>query len=364
MTADPNPTRRSAAVSSTTPPGLSQEVRRARRAAFWVGVWAPLIVVALGALVQILWIPRLPDPIATHWSGSGGPDGFSGVWSNILFYAITGGGMTLLFAVLLLVPRGRRAGFPAWSSFSRFIAAFGAATVVFISVLIVGLVQIQLDVVDARTVGTVAGPMAAALLSAVVAGVVGWFVQPRTTVAAPASDDSEPLRLSGNERAVWIGQARPSAGYRWFAGVLVVLMLGLAVTNLVLQPSGWWILALVGILVSALVAATIGFRVRIDASGLEARSVLGWPVVRVRAADVERVAASTINPLGEFGGWGLRWAPGRFGIVLRTGPGIVVTRRSGNIFGITVDDAETGAAVLAAAAASAQPGGPESGDER
>lgn len=343
---------------------LCSDVAPARRAALWVGVWAPLIVVALGVLLQILWIPRLPDPIATHWGGSGGPDGFSDPLSNILFFAITGVGMTLIFAVILLIPRGRRTGFPVWSSASRFLAVFGAATIVFISVLIVGLVQIQLDVADARTVGTVAGPMVIALLSAVAAGVLGWFVQPKVTVAAPASADSEPLPLSEHERAVWIGRALPNAGYRWFAGIMVALMLILCVGSLVAQFPGWWYLALVGSLVGVLIVTTIGFRVRIDAAGLEARSMLGWPVVRVRAADIDRVAASEINPLGEFGGWGFRWMPGRFGIVLRTGPGIVVTRRSGSIFGITVDDAETGAAVLAAAARSAGTGtGTDAGSE-
>ncbi|KKI16972.1 MULTISPECIES: DUF1648 domain-containing protein [unclassified Leucobacter] len=356
MTPQPTGVPGSSSSSGAKIDAASSDVARARRAALWVGVWAPLIVVALGVLLQMLWIPRLPDPIATHWSGSGGPDGFSSPWGNILFFAITGIGMTLIFAVILLIPRGRRLGFPAWSSASRFLAAFGAATIVFISVLIVGLVQIQLDVADARTVGTVAGPMVAAVLAAVTAGALGWFVQPKVTVAAPASDDSEPLPLTEHERAVWIGRSLPNAGYRWFAGIMVVLMLTLCLGSLVGQFPGWWVLALVGALVSALIIITIGFRVRIDAAGLEARSVLGWPVVRVRAADIDRVAASEINPLAEFGGWGFRWMPGRFGVVLRTGPGIVVTRRSGSIFGITVDDAETGAAVLAAAARSARTG--------
>lgn len=59
--------------------------------------------------------------------------------------------------------------------------------------------------------------------------------------------------------------------------------------------------------------------------------------------------------MGEFGGWGLRWAPGGgFGVVLRSGPGIRITRTNGKTFSVTVDDAETGAALLTALAARAQ----------
>ena len=59
--------------------------------------------------------------------------------------------------------------------------------------------------------------------------------------------------------------------------------------------------------------------------------------------------------MGEFGGWGLRWAPGGgFGVVLRSGPGIRITRTNGKTFSVTVDDAEAGAALLTALAARAQ----------
>lgn len=332
------------------------EVARARRIAFWVGVWAPLLVVALGVLLQAVWIPRLPDPVATHWSGSGGPDGFGSIGTNILLTAIVGVGVVVLFAAILMLPRGARRGFPVWSNFPRFMASFGAGTVVFITVLLVGLVQIQLDVADARTVGSSVLPMLIALGLGAIAGVVGWAVQPSIVIPPAPGSGSAPLPLARTERAVWIGVSKPSAGYLGLVVALTLIMSALLVTSLVLQSPGWWVMALVALLVLALLPATSRFRVRIDDSGLEARSAIGWPIIRVPARDIEQVAATEINPLGEFGGWGIRLIPGRFGIVLRIGPGIVVTRNGGRIFGITVDDAETGAAVLAAAAERARSG--------
>ena len=357
MTTEPSNGPRQGGTTGSEPiEGAAGEVVRARRIAFWVGVWAPLLVVALGVLLQVLWIPRLPDPVATHWSGSGGPDGFGSIGTNILLSAIVGVGVVALFAVILMLPRGARRGFPVWSNFPRFMAAFGAGTVVFITVLLVGLVQIQLDVADARTVGSSMVPMLIALGLGAIAGLAGWAVQPSIEIPPMPGSGIAPLPLAHTERAVWIGISKPSAGYLGLIIALTLIMSALLVASLVLQSPGWWVMALVALLVLALLPATSRFRVRIDDSGLEARSAIGWPIIRVPARDIEQVSATEINPLGEFGGWGIRLIPGRLGIVLRTGPGIVVTRTGGRIFGITVDDAETGASVLAAAAERARSG--------
>lgn len=51
----------------------------------------------------------------------------------------------------------------------------------------------------------------------------------------------------------------------------------------------------------------------------------------------------------DFSGFGWRWTGGgRSGVVLRTVPGIEVTSARGKRFVATVDDAETGAGVIAA----------------
>lgn len=56
-----------------------------------------------------------------------------------------------------------------------------------------------------------------------------------------------------------------------------------------------------------------------------------------------------VDRKGEFGGWGLRLSVDRrFGVVLRAGEAIEVTRANGKRFVVTVDDAGTGAALLEA----------------
>ena len=76
-----------------------------------------------------------------------------------------------------------------------------------------------------------------------------------------------------------------------------------------------------------------------------------------KSADIESVKMVQVEPLAEFGGWGWRWTPeGGLGVVARAGEGILVVLRDGRRFTVTVDDAETGAALLAAYASATEIG--------
>lgn len=124
------------------------------------------------------------------------------------------------------------------------------------------------------------------------------------------------------------------------------------------------ILTAVALLLIALLATSVAFRVRVDARGLSVRSMLGVPRFRVAPQEVGSVAVVDARTLGVPGSWGIRVLPGRVTIVMRSTIGIRVTRRDGRIFFVTVDDAETGAALLDALATQAQDPGiePSRGD--
>lgn len=338
-------------------PAQQADLARARRAARWAGLYVPLALIAAGTGLILTWIPRLPDPAATHWGFSGGPDGFGSPWTYVW---LTGGlGLCLVLLMRLMVVLGGRGGtMPLWSPFQRFMAAFAAGLGAFMTAVGVSSAAVQLDLEDAAEASGIGGLMIASFAAWIGVGLVAWFAQPAVEVRQPAAAPSEPLRLAETERAVWIGEARASRPFLWVIGSTTLLLaFGAAAVFLSSVPAVGWILVGVFVLIAGLALMSLWFGVRIDARGLEARSILGWPVFRLPAADVVSVEAASIAPLAEFGGWGLRWAPGRFGLVLRAGEGIVVRRRDGRIFAITVDDAETGAALLAAAAQAA--GGPE-----
>jgi hypothetical protein len=129
-----------------------------------------------------------------------------------------------------------------------------------------------------------------------------------------------------------------------------------------------WPLLLVPVVVLALSAMGIAWRVRVDAAGLTVRSLpFGWPRRRIRLDQIDAVKTVQVTPIAEFGGWGWRWGAAGSGVVVREGQGILVVLRDGRRFTVTVDDAETGAALLAAYAASAteiRERGPQTGSAR
>ena len=50
------------------------DLARAKRTGLWVGLLAPLVVITAALVLVLVWMPRMPNPAATHWGGSGGPD--------------------------------------------------------------------------------------------------------------------------------------------------------------------------------------------------------------------------------------------------------------------------------------------------
>lgn len=344
------------AVPGSVPRKLTREeaeqLARAKRAATWVGLILPLAVVTIATVLVAIWLPRLPDPAATHWSGLGQPDGF-GPPSTYLWLCIgIGYGMTLLLWLMVWFT-GLKPNAPIWSPMHRFMAAFTAGFAVFFSVNNVVTVAVQLDLSSAAEAGPIGWLMLLSFLVWIVVGLIAWFVQPNVKISAvgdATAVEAEPL--ANNERVRWIGTARPGKTFFWVTGAALVVVAFSAVL-MFLWPTGVAPRVLtVAITVFVLVFCVMcaAFHVRIDEDGLTARSILGWPVFYVPAADISRVESRQISPFAEFGGWGIRWAPGQTALVLRTGEGLVITRKSGRVFAITLDESERAAATLASAA--------------
>ncbi|KAM9861618.1 hypothetical protein ACI1US_02520 [Leucobacter sp. BZR 635] len=330
-----------------------QRLPRARRAALSVGTLLPALLILVSAAVQIAWLPRMPSPAAVHWGISGAPDGFGSPWQNLAV-------LTLSNAVLLLLPllerfQSRRAaaaqGKPTWAGNSRLIPAFVVGLTVSLQTQALGSTWVQLDALDARETGSTLWFLIGGFAAGIIVGVLAFLAQPKLQLNPEAGEPpAEPLPLGGAERAAWVGDIQPSPAVAWVVGVTIVLLAALSVWMFTVDPVGGWITLGTLVFSAGLLVTCLWFRVRIGPQGFEARSIAGWPVFRVPAAEVANVVTANINPLGEFGGWGLRFSGNRTGIVPRGGEGLVITRRDGRVLVVTMPDAETAATVLTAAA--------------
>jgi len=324
---------------------LNDDARRAVSRFALVALVLPAVIVAAGVAVMLAVLPALPDPVAIHWGGAGTPDGFGPPWVPVVLLAVCGFGLPALLGLLSL-PALRRGGrgyaYP-------FLAASALGLSCFLTVLVTASTVRQAGLADAASGPTIWLPMAGGLVAGIGAGIIGWFLQPQQRFEPTPVRAADPAQLTPGEHAVWLQRVAISRSGGIILGAAVGLLIAITAITAWAVPDALalWITAGSTVLVTVAVATNVVFHVRVDERGLTVTSAAGWPRTRVPLADVRDAAAVTVDPMGEFGGWGMRWAPpGRFGVVVRAGAGIEVRRRSGKTFTVTVDDADTGTALL------------------
>ncbi len=309
----------------------------------------PAVVMTVGLVVQLAALPQAPARIPLYWGGSGTPSGWGPAWLPLVLTVVLGFGLPAVFGLSSLpgLRRGDRS--PA-------VRLFGAQALG-LSVLLT-IVETFLLLQDVGTTSSdgsrVWHPLVVGLAAGVPAALIGWLLQPKGSLPAPAPAVTA-LELAPGERAAWMVTASlpiPAVAVITAAATIVALKAGF----------GWLvgdrhgiaaILTAIALGLLALLATTAVFHVRVDARGLSVRSMLGVPQFRVAPQEVDSVAVVDARSLGVPGSWGIRIRPDRTTIIMRPTTGIRVTRRDGRILFVTVDDAATGAALLQALAARA-----------
>lgn len=182
------------------------------------------------------------------------------------------------------------------------------------------------------------------MLLCVLYGAVPYAIAPRSAVLDPTAVPTVPLGPS--EVGAWTRTV--TASIFVYATIVVIAIGGVVYVSLLLSGelgAAWF--GLVIVLVAGLfIASFIRLRVTVDWRGLRIVSLLlGIPLKRIPLAQIRRAEAAELRP-GEWGGWGYRIMPGRSALILRAGPGLIVTRTSDRQFAVTLTDPEVPAGLL------------------
>jgi hypothetical protein len=312
-----------------------------------VAVIIPFALAVVGVALQLAWLPELPETIATHWGFGGEPDSFGPSWSMPLLLGVLGVLIPALFGVVLartVRPEGPTAT-------QKLLAVASLFAVTLLSIVVTASIAIQRGLAVGSSSPTILPVLGIAVGAALLLAAAGWIFLPRAVPGVSTRDGvTPPVALAPGELVVWVGHARFST---WALIALCgVIAVATAVVAFVIALRGAWPLAIVPVVVLVSVLGSASWRVRVDADGLTVRPTLGWPQYRVALADVASAAKTTVVPLGEFGGFGIRWGRGRrLGIITRGGEALEVLRRDGRALVVTVDDAATAAGLLTALAA-------------
>lgn len=116
------------------------------------------------------------------------------------------------------------------------------------------------------------------------------------------------------------------------------------------KASALWMLGIgAGVLLLTLVVPAVG--IIGTRSSVWLLAVPFW-AVRIRVSEIGSVTAVDVHPLEDFGGWGIKGSSRRRGLLLAANGqrAVQITRKNGQVFLATSEDAEGAAATIAAAA--------------
>lgn len=296
-----------------------------------------LVAAAPTVTVLIAERDRLPARMASHFAADGTVDGYLGHGAFVGTAIGLGVGMAVVFA--LVAALSARSGAVSRWDVPRGTIALSWAVAALLGVTQFSAVAVNLDHPDGTGVGLPMWTLLAGLGAAVVAAVIGWLIAPPTPVADREPASVVALPISATEQVSW----SHTTTVVWLPVLGAVLLAG-GVALTVAQAVGAGVAL---ILIGALFLLHGRVRVTADRRGLTvALGLMGFPRVHIPVEDIASVTAADVSP-ASFGGWGYRFVPGGSGVIVRSGPALIVTRRSGRRFTVSVDDAATGAGVLA-----------------
>ncbi|MGC2241792.1 MAG: DUF1648 domain-containing protein [Acidimicrobiia bacterium] len=284
--------------------------------------WSATVLLICLAPLAVGW-SHLPDQVATHWDGSGTPDG------SIALSVVPLVSLGLIALALLTTPLFRVEGEPSAESFAMVGLLGGLALA-----LNLALVGLNWDVPTWEQADTFAWlDIVLILLSALVGAGVGYTLGRRAQpVRIAATTKEESIEVAPAENVSWVGRV----SVRW----PLFLLGGGALLTLAVPVVGPWLGGLM--VLSAL--ALMNVEANVNNDGLTVR-LGGIPVRRIALGGVSSARSIDLEPAA-WGGWGWRANSGATALVLRRGEALEVTLNGGRRFAVTVDDPATGAALL------------------
>ncbi|MEU8515384.1 DUF1648 domain-containing protein [Kitasatospora sp. NPDC048722] len=299
-------------------------------AAFAAGVLALLVALPLAAR------DRLPDPVATHWSGSR-PDGSMSLTAAALFPALLWLGLVAL-AVAVRRFRGRQApGAPGAILASGGVLLSGAQA---------SIVHANLDRARWQDAASMDAWVILIVLATGAAGLLTWLAT-RTPVtgAAPTGPRGPVMTLPAGERLIWLSRTS-NVWMQLAAAVLGLGAAGTALAGATGLTSGHWSLTAMLAILALTVLACSSVQARVTAKGLDVGfGPFGWPRRHWSPTDIGAARAER-RTAAQAGGWGYRVNGLGTTLMLRGGDCLVVEGPQGHRFAVSVDDAERGAALL------------------
>lgn len=302
-----------------------------------LGLVIPLATVATILGPYLALRSELPDRVATHFDGSGTPDGSMTPGMLILTTMIMAGVGLVGCIGLALARRPLPAAIaPTVGFLGGFFAGMGAGIAV---VTVLGQRNID-DWTEASGLGWL---IAVPILLGVAAGAVGGWLSSRlpTGQGTHVATEQPTMELADGQHAVWTETMEST----WLLRFGLIAM----VVGVVVAVGTFWWLAIPAVIVGVAMTSLATFRVRVDRTGMHIRfGYLPGIGVHLPTSEIERASVLDVRAM-EWGGWGYRGSlklMNKAALVHRAGPGIRLDLDGGRVFVVTVDRPDEAVALL------------------
>ena len=312
----------------------------------------------LGAVALYLWLLislwrtyPLPPRVPVHFGLAGRPDRWGSPWEVVI-----GTLLAPLFIIALSAFMDE-----LWARHERgktfnWVSLFDEITLGFLA----GIVLEQLDVIRRGEGARFTVPwttMLVLILAAVAVAILlerlrPWHATEEPIVATEVSEVAVEMAARAQEGKRWAYWETQNPPY-----VFVVALL-CAATFIVPAVLLWpqlryqlpWLPPVFALLGLSMLIMCGGLRVSVTAERVEIRlGFLGLRLLRVHLPDIESVEIRTFSPLGDFGGWGIRYNGKQWAFFLRGTSGVSLRVKNGKEWIIGSDHPERLAAVITAA---------------
>lgn len=312
------------------------------------GVLPVALLTTVVAVPAALW-SRMPARIADHWTATGTANATAPrLTAFLLLGAIALAGCVVVWISWAATRSGRAAARPGWAAAGGgrtlvgaglFMMSMGTAAVVMVTVANLGGGGTRsASVGPVGLLGMIAGPIA-------LTGGAMYLLRRYGGLGAAGAAGSgvagslPTIGLRAGERAVWTGRAR--APWAWAIAAALVAA-GVAWTL-----DRQWLTGAVLLVIGILLSAFTSVRVTVAARGVSVGyGPLGLRLTRFALRRIVAAEALNWTSSNSFGYRGNLLVLGAAAVILRRGPALRLTLRGGKRFLVTVDDAETGAALL------------------
>lgn len=315
---------------------MTSQTKLARTPQFWIySAVIPLIALAAGSLLPLLWKSSLPELLPTHW-GTNGPDQF-GSLASLIWPTLAIGAVLIVVLAAGITQLNRESLTQRICIVTNNFVAFMMGSIPAVTAFKARDLTETVDMSDPIALSMLFG-----LLGVGVGALLAYLLPKQETPTAQnlPTDGSPRVLLSESEAGIWVSREFSAAGV-WIGILAAALTSVLAITTK--NPA---MLTLPALLIVAVTLLNV-WDVRVDGTGVTTTALAKFVKRHIPLTEIEEASVTEVRAIKQYGGYGIRTGfNGSIAVILRSGEALQLSLSGNRTFVITMNNPDTAAGLV------------------